>query len=207
MKKILIIVTLMLYHYSTQARPISYPGGWTIMQLNNDQKNRIHIHYSPKMNYSIGLAIERKNNNQLTNLQLNQLIYRHNTKYSQGNLYLKTQPGIIWDKKQTKLNTRITISGDWETRRYFSQYDISGEYTYQKQTQVNQKLRLGVAAYKANYNAIHTWFMIQINSKFKNNQFQNHEITPLIRLFKGTVLTEIGLSLNKKILFNIIKRF
>ena len=207
MKKILIILIITIFNTPTQSRPISYPGGWTIMQLNNSQKNRIHIHYSPKVNYSLGVAFEKRSDNQRLNIQLNTLIYRHNTKYSQGNLYLKTQSGIMSDNQQKNINTIITIAGDWETRRYFTHYKFSSEYFPQYQSQINQKIRLGIAPYVANYGAIHSWFMIQINSTFKNKKTHNYEITPLIRLFKGTILTEIGLSLNKKLMLNIVKRF
>ena len=36
------------------ARPISYSGGVTIMQKNNDIQNSLHIHYSPIYKYSLG---------------------------------------------------------------------------------------------------------------------------------------------------------
>ena len=36
------------------ARPVSYPGGWTLMVMNDKDTNSSHIHYSPSAKYSVG---------------------------------------------------------------------------------------------------------------------------------------------------------
>jgi hypothetical protein len=37
-----------------EARPISYPNSWTVMQQYNWEKTTVHIHYSPNAKNSIG---------------------------------------------------------------------------------------------------------------------------------------------------------
>ena len=41
------------------ARPVSYPGGVTLMQMNDGYFSNLHLHYSPSIKYSIGLKIEK----------------------------------------------------------------------------------------------------------------------------------------------------
>ena len=73
------------------ARPVSYAGGWTVMQDNNGMYSSLHLHYSPTATDSIGLYTE--NNWDMdavfTGLQYNRLVKRWNAPQSQGNLYLK----------------------------------------------------------------------------------------------------------------------
>ena len=73
------------------ARPISYPGGWTIMQMNDFNKHSVHLHFSPSVNYSIGYRSEiwRNKEWQFHGIQFNYLIKRINTRKSQANFYLK----------------------------------------------------------------------------------------------------------------------
>ena len=40
------------------ARPVSYPGGLTLMVMNSSMKNSVHTHYSPTANTSIGYKFE-----------------------------------------------------------------------------------------------------------------------------------------------------
>ena len=47
-------VTTIIIFEKINARPISYPGGWTIMQMNDFNMHSLHIHFSPKINYSVG---------------------------------------------------------------------------------------------------------------------------------------------------------
>ena len=38
---------IMIFSSLNEARPVSYPGGITIMQMNDTNKNSVHLHYSP----------------------------------------------------------------------------------------------------------------------------------------------------------------
>ena len=39
---------------SLGARLISYPGGWTVMQMNDFNSHSLHVHYTPSSKYSFG---------------------------------------------------------------------------------------------------------------------------------------------------------
>jgi len=40
---------------AAQARPVSYPSGWTVMLRNDATINSAHVHYTPDPKHSIGL--------------------------------------------------------------------------------------------------------------------------------------------------------
>ncbi len=210
MLKYLIILTLSIFITKhTQARPISYSGGTTLMQMNGPIKNTLHLHYSPTYKYSIGYRAEyyRKDNITLNGLQLNNLIKRWNLPAAQGNLYLKSSTGHAHQNNNDELYGFTGIAGDFETRKYF----ISYENRYYKSSenilsQFEQSARIGIAPYIANYGNLHSWLMLDISH---SPEFENDEIiiTPLVRMFKGAYLTEFGVSSNKRFLFNFIVRF
>ena len=62
------------------------PGGVTLMQMNDNDFSNLHLHYSPKINYSIGLKIENNRIDKWTfaGIQYNNLLKRINKK-SQAN--------------------------------------------------------------------------------------------------------------------------
>ncbi|HCX12168.1 MAG TPA: hypothetical protein DHU81_17915, partial [Hyphomonas sp.] len=74
-----------------EARPVSYPGGWTVMQMNNGDSSSLHAHYSPTASDSIGFYAERNwaEDVQFTGLQYNRLLKRWNGPSSQANTYFK----------------------------------------------------------------------------------------------------------------------
>ena len=53
-----IIIIFTLFNSVSYARPISYAGGWTTMFINDDNRNKMHVHFSPTHKMSIGLNIE-----------------------------------------------------------------------------------------------------------------------------------------------------
>ena len=60
---------------AAEARPVSYPDGWTVMQRNNGDFSSFHIHWSPTFQDSIGLYSERNwgEDVHFTGLQYNRL--------------------------------------------------------------------------------------------------------------------------------------
>ena len=43
----------------SQARPISYPEGFTLMSHSDIYKDSVYFHYSPSFKYSVGLEIAK----------------------------------------------------------------------------------------------------------------------------------------------------
>ena len=98
MRKYIYLSFLAVLFYSdfVKSRPVSYPGGLTLMLMNNSMKNSLHAHYSPTAKASFGYKFEywRKNQFSLNLIQMNNLIKRWNKPDSQANFYLKSGLGM-----------------------------------------------------------------------------------------------------------------
>ncbi|MEM1391650.1 MAG: hypothetical protein AAGG45_11270 [Pseudomonadota bacterium] len=175
------------------ARPVSYPGGWTVMQQNNGDFSSGHVHYSPTFQDSFGVYVEHNWDNDWTfaGLQYNRLIKRWNTADSQANLYLKTGLGQseAFASGETDLSGFVDVSADWETRRWFLSYDARA-YDLGFDRDVRQFARIGVAPYIGDYGDLHTWFMVQVDHNPESETPVT--ATPLIRFFYDVQLLEIG---------------
>jgi hypothetical protein len=194
------------------ARPVSYPGGWTLMTMNDGDKNSVHAHYSPSAKTSIGYKFEYWLDKELTlhALQINRLMKRWNRTESQGNFYIKSGVGVAYSDlgvfdNETGASAFTGIAVDWEDRRRFISYenrftDIDGIDDF-----FQQSTRIGWAPYQGDYGDLHTWLMLQIEHMPEANE--EHTVTPLVRFFKDVHLLELGVNNHNKILFNYIFRY
>jgi hypothetical protein len=203
---------ILVFTKEIKSRPISYQGGWTVMQKNDFNRHSLHTHYSPSINYSVGYRAEywRKREWSFHGIQLNYLIKRLNTPNSQSNFYLKSSAGFAFSNFKNIENKIVPnifsgIAFDWENRRYFVSYENRINYNSSIQNYISQKARIGLAPYIGNYGDFHTWIMLQVEnmSRAKNKIV----FTPMLRVFKGDYLAEAGLTNCKDIMFNLIKRF
>ena len=200
------LILFLLLTASAHARPISYPEGWTVMTQNNWEKNRLHLHYSPTINYSVGVVTERFRTTEQKNynFQLNNLLFRKNTLRSQANIYAMTELGLARENT-TEFNKTFRLAGDWETRRYFTSYSASLRHAGKIDNgSFHQKARVGIAPYLAEFGSLHTWLMLQV----EHHPEQDSEVrfSPLVRFFKGQFLLELGVDSEKDFLFNFIYR-
>lgn len=214
MKRILtpLIVAGCIITATTEARPVSYPTGWTGMMQNNGDRNSLHIHYSPTAKTSIGYRYEhwRDKDYDLHVVQMNNLLKRWNEPDSQANLYLKSGVGVV-DGKSGDIDGENDVAGftgiaaDWEDRRFFVSYENRYTHAGDFDDFYQQSARLGVAPYIGDYGDLHTWLMVEVehNPEAKDNV----TVTPLVRLFKDTHLIEAGMSNHGDVLFNYIYRY
>lgn len=178
-----------------QARPISYPGGWTVMQRNTGDASSAHAHYSPTFKDSIGIYAERNwtEDKDYVGVQYNRLLKRWNAVGSQANIYAKTSLGLSQDfvGKNPQLAGFVGVAADWETRRWFTSYEAGATQWGQNETTIfQQTARLGVAPYIGDYGDLHTWLMVE----FENNAQADDAltVTPILRLFYDVQLLELG---------------
>lgn len=211
------IFYLCLLSVCVHARPISYPGAWTVMQKNNWESSRLHVHYSPKKTYSVGSVIEYFHNSHHKDIlaQLNYLVKRKNTPYTQANIYAKTSIGAKFTPQKQHLVYQASLDADWESRRYFSSFSTRFSYVNAIDAgSFHHHARIGIAPYVADYGNLHTWFMLQADffpqslANSFEGIYQNNQliISALCRFFKGIYLFEIGINENKDLLLNWIVR-
>ncbi len=198
----------MMLPYPVLARPVSYPSGTTLMQMNDMDTHSIHIHYSPTAKYSIGYKGEywRDDKWQFHGLQLNKLIKRWNKPASQANFYIKSGVGSIQsDDNDNDVGIFTGVSLDWEDRRFFTYYENRLYEAGNVDRFFTQKARIGIAPYLGDYGDLHTWLMLQVDHSPKKDD--PITVTPLVRLFKSEYLTEIGVSEDGDALVNFVVRF
>lgn len=207
----LIVFVIMAYPCVIYARPVSYPGGRTVMMQNNGDNHSLHTHYSPTAKYSIGLRNEydRRGDFQNHSVQLNNLVKRWNNRDSQANFYLKSGAGyaIVKGNAEQSPSAFTGVAMDWEDRRYFVSYENRYVYADDITDDFHQSTRVGIAPYIGDFGDLHTWLMLQVDHHPKADNNDHYTVTPLIRLFYNTHLVETGLSDKNDIMFNYIKRF
>lgn len=203
------IITLILLGFSipAEARPVSYPGGWTLMTMNDKDSNSSHIHYSPTAKYSIGWRHDyfRGSKSNADTAQLNYLVKRWNAPASQANLYLKSGAGVAYDDGESSPAAFTGVAIDWENRRYFTSYENRLFYADDIEKFAKHKARVGWAPYEGDFGDLHTWLMLQAD--YDAGQDDNFSVTPLVRFFKGSTLVEGGYNLDDGVMFNFIQRF
>lgn len=192
-----------------EARPVSYPGGLTWMQMNNGDYSSFHAHYSPTFQDSIGLYSERNwgEDWHFTGVQYNRLVKRWNEKSSQANIYLKGAVGQAdpFGSSGAELAGFVGVSADWETRRWFTSYEARAYDLGFNQT-ARQSARIGVAPYIGDYGDLHTWLMLQVENQPESETPTT--LTPLVRFFYDVQLLEIGYTPEtERFLANWIVRF
>ena len=193
-----------------QARPVSYPTGTTIMQMNDADSHSLHIHYSPTARYSLGYKAEKWNDQdwQFHGLQYNHLAKRWNQKASQANIYFKSAIGVSIFDDDIRQNGNaagfVGISGDWENRRFFTMYENRYTDAGEGVDFFMQKARVGVAPYLGDYGDFHTWIMLQ--TEHQPERFDQINNSLILRFFKSEYLFEIGIDENEEIAANLIIR-
>ena len=194
---------------TAEARPVSYPGGWTVMQMNNGDGSSVHVHYSPTASDSIGFYAERNwaEDVQFTGLQYNRLLKRWNGPASQANAYLKLGAGEAepFGDESGELSGFAGLAADWETRRWFASYEARAT-DYAGNSSVRHSGRIGVAPYIGDFGDLHTWLMLQVDNHPEADEPTT--TTPLVRFFKGVQMVELGYTLeSEELLANWIIRF
>ena len=207
-----LIVAGVMVTATAEARPVSYPGGWTGMFQNNGDRNSAHIHYSPTAKTSIGYKYEhwRDKEYDIHALQMNNLLKRWNQKDSQANIYLKSGLGIVDGKGKTydgdtDIAAFTGLATDWENRRYFTSYENRYTKAGGFDDFFTQSARVGIAPYIGDYGDLHTWLMVEVEHTPEASD--NFTVTPLVRLFKDTHLVEAGMNNHGDVLFNYIYRY
>lgn len=195
------------FSYTANARPVSYPGGWTLMTMNDVDSNSSHIHYSPSPKYSVGWRHEylRDSKTNADFVQMNNLLGRWNEKASQANIYLKSGVGIAYDSDNSEAAAFTGVAADWEDRRYFVSYENRFFYAGDIEKFAKHTARVGITPYIGDYGDLHTWLMLQAD--YDVGQDDDFSLTPLVRFFYGADLLEAGYNLDGGMMLNYVHRF
>lgn len=148
-------------------------------------KHSLYYHYSPTYKYALGIeAVKSRHfDKDHAYFRFTYLLNRKNTQHSQRNLYF--QSGV----SSSGIDQHFYgVHGDWETRRWFAGFGY--KHTQTKQSDFDEySTQLGVAPYLGEYGDLHTW--LTVKSK-KNTLFSGWSTYPVLKLFKGNFLLELG---------------
>jgi len=182
-----------------QARPVSYTGGWTLIEVANRASTAGLVHYSPAHNFSVGLRHEwlRADDVKLTAIQPTLLVKRWFGREYQGNLYLTGGLGTAKDESPNKQGSDtasfVGLMADWETRTLFVSYEARFLEQGALGNHSMHAARFGWAPYAGDTGELHTWLMLEIDRR--EHFEETTSVTPLLRFFKGPALLELGYNL------------
>ena len=197
---------------TASARPVSYAGGWTLIEETDRQSTLGLIHYTPDASYSIGARVEwdREDDVLFTGAQATWLAKRWFGKEYQANLYVwgaaGVAQGIDSNLGDATGAVQLGVMSDWETRRLFLSYRASVRDFDDLDASAMQAARFGFAPYEGDTGDFHTWLMVELDHRPDNNEPIG--VTPLVRLFYGSALFEAGWSVtDDQPLLNLQYRF
>jgi len=192
---------------SVQARPVSYADGWMIMQTNNFMMNSLSASYSPTARYAFGVETDyfRDENTWLHAFTYNRLLKRWNLPDAQANIFLLSGFGVADDHRDLAPAAFGGLEADWENRRLYAAYENRVTGSSNIDQNFFQRVRVGFAPYEGDYEGLNTWLMLQVDNVPGSED--SIVVTPFVRLFTSEYLTEIGISDNKDIMFNLTLQF
>jgi hypothetical protein len=207
LRNLFFVFLVVILPVKLQAKPVSFPDSWMIMQMNNHMAHSVEAIYSPTARYAFGVRSEymREGEEWVHSGVYNRLLKRWNAPDSQGNLYMLTGLGVAQNRGDTEPAISAGMAADWETRRIYFAYENRYLHADNVSASFSQMGRVGFAPYVGGYDDIHTWLILQVNHhpELKDNIV----VTPIIRLFNTSVLGEVGISHKKDVLFNITYQF
>jgi hypothetical protein len=194
------------------ARPVSYVGGWTLIEETDRQATSVWAHYTvtPKLSVGVRSEWDRKMEFQLHAVQATYLVRRWYGENYQANIYgfagTGVADGVSSNPADAKVAGFVGVLADWETRRLFASYRARHTEAGAVGSAFFQAARVGFAPYEGDTGDLHTWLMVEVDYRPKNGD--KIGLTPLVRFFKGAALFEAGWSLtDNEPLVNVTYRF
>lgn len=194
---------------AAEAKPITYPGGVTLMTMNDTDSNLANITYTLNPHFSVGVQHEylREPEANADTIEVNALLKRWNNKGSQANLFFKSGAGTAYKEGDTDAALYGGVLADWENRRFFTSYENKFYKAGDIDSFARHTGRIGVAPYIGNAGDLHTWLMLQADYEPGKESGDDFSVTPLVRLFKGSALLEAGYNLDGGVLFHAMVNF
>ena len=120
--RFLLFCAIFLLPLTAHARPVSWPGGWMVMLMNDTASNGAQINYTLTPKYALGIQHEyfREEKFNMDAATLDILLKRWNNTGSQANLYFKSGAGIAYGSDDTDPAAFAGLEIDWEDLRFFT---------------------------------------------------------------------------------------
>jgi len=133
-----------------------------------------------------------------TALTWNHLLKRWNLPDSQANIYTWIGPALEQQSSTTHGGGIIGYEADWESRRYYGMNEGQLIFTPEGENFGTETVKVGIAPYLANFDDLTTFILYR--AKYKDiGSREEWEFSPAVRLFYGSLFTEIGISHDGKV--------
>lgn len=198
---LLVLLLALVLTVEANARPVSYVGGWTIIETSNRQSTAALVHYTATPKLSVGGRAEwdRNADFMMTAVQPTWLAKRWFGQDFQANVYLTGGLGLATGINSNPMGSDIAyfagIMADWETRRHFLSYEARYLDAGHFGDNFMQAARIGWAPYEGDTGDLHTWLMVEVDHR--PDARESVGVTPLIRFFKNTLLFEVGYNMTE----------
>lgn len=178
-----------------------------MMTMVDERSTELELNYTVTSKYALGVMSEYMRDGNWWKQSIHQynLLKRWNMPDSQGNLYLMSGVGVAHDDDHSTVAGEVGIQADWEDRRIYTSYSNSFVNAGAIDRGFEQKARVGIAPYIGEYGDLHTWLMLQV--EHMPGESDEFTITPLVRLFKGSNLAEVGVSDRGSLFFHFMIYF
>lgn len=197
----------LLLSFQAFSHPVIYKGGWVISSANMPDYSTNYIMYSLSHRYAVGLEqwrfTKEEEVNDLGLFKLNHLLWRHNGKDSQANIYLHAGLGVEDQdigEKQTRASLMGGIEADWESRVLYTAAKF-----YQFQDLYVSQARVGFSPKETSFDKLQTWFMLQ--AMVIDEVQEKLMLTPMVRFFYHNVLWELGSSTRGDWMINLMVHY
>jgi hypothetical protein len=188
------------------AKPIAFAGGTTAMvEYGAGTMAEAQVFFAPSHRYSVGggyLMLDSDVDGSERNIayaRANWLAKRWNLEAAQANVFVWGGAGGASgnDFGGDVFTGNAGAQADYETRRVYASlktdfYD-SSEFTHRIDT-----LQLGVAPYEHEYDQLAVWLLVQ-GRTYTGDLYRGTEWAALLRLFKGSVWLEAGVTEDGKL--------
>lgn len=184
---------------AADARPVSYPEAWTVIEETDRQSTSLWVHTTLTPKWSLGARSEwdRQQDFIWNGAQATYLARRWFGENYQANVYAIGGAGVVTGVGDAEDGTSgsgfVGVLADWETRRLFTSYRARYLEAGQFGDTFMQAGRVGFALYEGDTGDLHTWLMVEVDHRPQNDD--EIGVTPLVRFFKGAALFEIGWSI------------
>jgi hypothetical protein len=198
---LLVLLLALVLTAEANARPVSYVGGWTIIETSNRQSTAALVHYTATPKLSVGGRAEwdRNADFMMAVVQPTWLAKRWFGRDFQANVYLTGGLGLAKGINSNPMGSDTAyfagVMADWETRRHFLSYETRYLDAGHFGDNFMQAARVGWAPYEGDTGDLHTWLMVEVDHR--PDARESVGVTPLIRFFKNALLVEIGYNITE----------
>jgi hypothetical protein len=187
------------------AKPIAFQDGRTLMfEYGAGTMVEAQAFYAPRYWYSVGagyLHLEQEDQlftRDIAYARLNYLVHRWNLSGAQANVFAW---GGLGGARATGADTRIAENAggqaDIETLRFYGSLKTDWQHSSAFSHRIDT-LQLGVAPYRHSYDGIATWIVGQAR-QYTGGIYEGTELALLLRLFRGPVWIEAGITADRKL--------